>query len=115
VAFDPDLEFSAQLFDSDSDSGVPTASGPRGAPRCRRCGGSLAQLEPVTLHVTASLRDFAPIGMTIRLPGYRCASCGLEQAPPDEFSAGGVYTSVARTSDGGKALDAAVRSLGLEP
>jgi hypothetical protein len=112
VGVRPGLDFSAQLFDSDS--GVPTASGRRGAPRCHRCGNALARLEPVALHATANLKGFAPIGMTVQLAGYRCPSCGLEQAPPDEFSAGGVYIR-GRASDSGKALDAAVRSLGLEP
>ena len=108
-AFDPGLEFSEQLF---ADEGVPTAKGRKGDPICRACGAELGHPEPVTLTATAQLNGFAPISMTVRASGYRCASCGLAQAPPGEFEAGGMYSKV-RPTDAGRALDAATESVGL--
>jgi hypothetical protein len=107
-AFDPGLDFSTQLFDD----GVATAKGRRGAPKCARCGAALGETETVELAATAHFDDFAPIGMRLRLLGYRCPACGLEQAPPGEFDAGGMPVS-GRSTDTGRALDAAVKSIGL--
>lgn len=106
-AFDPGLEFSTQLFDD----GVPSARGGRRFPKCFGCGASLANDEECTFHASANLDGLQPIGMTLRLPGYRCPSCGLEQAPPHEFDISSRGHS--RTSDTGRALDAALRSIGL--
>jgi len=112
-AFDPGLDFSTQLFFDDG--GIAVADGSHGAPRCRRCGAGLARPENVTLTATAAvLEGLVPIGARVRLVGYRCASCSLEQAPPGEFDARG-FRSSRRSSDSGKALDAAVRSIGLSP
>ena len=108
-AFDPGTDFSAQLFEDDG--AAPTAKGSAGAPRCRSCGADLGELEPVTLTGTAQLDGFAPISMTLHLRGYRCAACGLAQAPPDEYAA--YFRTHGRSSDTGRALDAAVTSLGL--
>jgi hypothetical protein len=107
-AFDAGLDFSEQLFYD----GVATAKGRRGAARCSGCGAALGDTEAVELAASAQFDDFAPIGMRLRLLGYRCPGCGLEQAPPGEFDAGGKYGS-ARSTDTGKALDAAVKSIGL--
>jgi hypothetical protein len=107
-AFDAGLDFSTQLFYD----GVATAKGRRGAAKCSRCDAGLGDPEPVELTATAHFDDFAPIGMRLRILGYRCPSCGLEQAPPGEFDAGGRYGS-SRSTDSGKALDAAVKSIGL--
>ena len=109
-AFDPGTDFSEQLFFGDS--GVATARGPRAAPRCRRCRADLQELQDVILEASARVEDFAPIGLRIHLLGYRCPSCGLGQAPPHEFDAG-TWQYRGRSSDTGKALDAAVGSVGL--
>jgi hypothetical protein len=106
-AFDPGLEFSEQLFYD----GVPTADGRRGTPTCRSCRTPLDALEEINLSASAHLEGFQPIGMNARLLGYRCPSCGLSQAPPHEFDIG--TRSTARLSDTGKALDAAINSIGL--
>jgi hypothetical protein len=106
-AFDPGLEFSTQLFHH----GVPAARGGSRFPKCRDCGSSLAHPEEVTLRASAELDGFDPIEMAIRLQGYRCPSCGLEQAAPDEFDISSRGRT--RTSDTGRALDAAIRSVGL--
>jgi hypothetical protein len=106
-AFDPGLDFSTQLFYE----GVHAAHGGSRPPRCDGCGGSLASLEEVTLDASATLDGFEPIGMRLRLLGYRCPSCGLEQAPPHEFDISTRRHS--RSSDTGRALDAAVGSIGL--
>jgi hypothetical protein len=107
-AFDAGADFSTQLFYD----GVATAKGRRGAAKCSRCDANFGGTEPVELAATAHFDDFAPIGMRLRLLGYRCAACGLEQAPPGEFDAGGRYGS-SRSTDTGRALDAAVKSIGL--
>jgi len=106
-AFDPGLEFSSQLFDK----GVPAARGGRRFPKCRECGGSLANLEAVSFQASAALDGFQPIGMRLRLQGYRCPSCGLEQAPPNELDISS--RGHGRSSDTGRALDAAIGSIGL--
>jgi hypothetical protein len=106
-AFDPGLEFSTQLFRD----GSPEARGGRRFPKCCDCGGSLANLEDVTFHAAANLDGFSPIEMRLRLRGYRCPSCGREQAPPQEFDVSN--RGRARSSDTGRALDAAVASIGL--
>jgi hypothetical protein len=81
--------------------------------KCKDCGQSPElKVEPLELTATAHFDDFAPIGMRLRLLDYRCPACGLEQAPPGEFDAGGRYGS-GRSTDSGKALDAAVKSIGL--
>ena len=107
-AFDPGTEFAEQLFFAD---GVSTAKGSRSNPSCRRCGAALSVLEPVELVAVARLKGFAPIEMRVRLPGYRCPSCGLEQGPAHEFDRGD--RSRGAVGDGGRALDAAVASVGL--
>src|SRR4051812_28749831 len=107
-AFDPGLEFSEQLFYKDS--GAPSAKGRIGAARCRRCDAPLGDPEMVTLEAIASLTGFEPITMRIRLRGYRCPACGTAQAPAGEFDASRWGS---RSTDTGKALDAALRSLGL--
>jgi hypothetical protein len=106
-AFDPGLEFSTQLFYE----GVPAGHGGRRSPKCCGCGGSLANLEEVTLHASAKLDGLAPIEMQLRLLGYRCPACGLEQAPPDELNISS--RGHIRSSDTGRALDAAIESVGL--
>jgi hypothetical protein len=106
-AFDPGLDFSTHLFYE----GVHAADGGSSSPKCYGCGGSLASLEEVTLHACATLDGFEPIGMKLRLLGYRCPSCGLEQAPPHEFDISSRGRS--RSSDTGRAVDAAVASIGL--
>ena len=106
-AFDPGLEFSTQLFYE----GVPSGHGGRRAPKCCGCGGLLAGLEEVTLRSSAKLDGLPPIEMKLRLFGYRCPACGLEQAPPDEFDISN--RRHLRSSDTGRALDAAIESVGL--
>jgi len=67
----------------------------------------------VALTASAALKGFSPIGMRCRLLGYRCPACVLEQAPSDEFDVGA--RSSAHSTDSGKALEEAVRSIGLSP
>jgi hypothetical protein len=105
-AFDPGSEFSDQLF---YEGGIPIASGRRGDPSCRECKTSLAAQQEVTLHASANLDGFPPLEMTVRLLGYRCTTCGLEQAPPHEFDFRG-----APETDSGRALHGAVESIGLD-
>jgi hypothetical protein len=109
-AFDPGTDFSEQLFFAED--AVPTAAGSDAVPKCRRCRADLTTQQEVTLEATARIDDFAPIGMRVRLLGYRCPSCGLDQAPPGDFDAGGLRFH-RRSSDTGRALDAAVGSIGL--
>jgi hypothetical protein len=106
-AFDPGLEFSTQLFWD----GVPTARGGRRFPKCCDCGSSLSRLEDLTVQASANLDGFSPIEMRLQLRGYRCPSCGREQAPPQELDVSS--RGRARSSDTGRALDAAIRSIGL--
>jgi len=108
-AFDPGLDFSEQLFDG----GVATAQGRRGASECCRCGAELGEKSTVVLTASAHLNGFAPIAMRAQLLGYRCPACGLEQAPPGEFDVG--TRPSAHSTDSGKALEEAVRSIGLSP
>lgn len=106
-AFDPGLDFSTQLFYE----GVHAAHGGSDSSKCYGCGSSLASLEEVTVEAFAKLDGFEPIGMKLRLLGYRCPSCGLEQVPPHEFDS--FTRRRSRSSDTGRALDAAVGSIGL--
>jgi hypothetical protein len=106
-AFDPGLEFSTQLF---GDGGIATAKGRHGAPQCRGCGADLGLLEPVSLTASARLDGFVPISMTLRANGYRCDTCGLTQLPPGDLDIG---RWGARSTDTGRALDAAIESVGL--
>jgi hypothetical protein len=111
-AFDPGVDFSTQLFYDEN--GLATADGDRDAPACRRCGSDLGRTEVVTLEATAHLAGFAPIGLRIQVNGYSCSSCGLSQAPANEFAANfGIYSGFVQATDSGRALSAAVRSLGL--
>ena len=110
-AFDPGTDFSDQLFFGEN--AVRTARGSKGAPTCRRCGAPLDGQQQVTLMATAQFDNFAPIEMHMRLLGYHCPACGLDQAPPHEFDAGDIHTR-SRSSPTGKALDAAVESIGLD-
>jgi hypothetical protein len=109
-AFDPGGDFSTQLF---YDDGVPAARGGRSAPKCRGCGTSLGIPEKVTLQSAATLDDLPPMTMKVRLMGYRCPACGLEQALPHEFDI--TTRGGRRSSDTGRALDAAIESIGLHP
>ena len=106
-AFDPGLEFGKQLFYE----GVHTAGGSRRHPRCSQCRTSLLNIQEVTLPASAKLDGFQPIGMTVRMLGYRCPECGTEQAPPGAFDV--TMKSGSRSSDAGRALDAAFESIGL--
>ena len=110
-AFDPGTDFSDQLFFGAN--GLPTARSSLGTVKCQRCGAELNARQEVSLEASAQLAKFAPITMRVRLLGYHCPACGLDQAPPDEFTAGNLPFSTHRSSDAGKALDAAVRSIGL--
>lgn len=108
-AFDPGTDFAEQLFFAED--GVATAKGSRSNPQCRRCAAPLSAPEPVELVAVAQLKDFGPIEMRAGLRGYRCASCGLEQAAPHEFDRGDRNSRP--VEGGGRALDAAVASVGL--
>jgi hypothetical protein len=77
-AFDPGVDFSTQLFYE----GVPTARDDDGG-RCAGCEGGLdgaATLVVLTLDV--QLEGLQPVRARITAPGFRCPSCGLEQAAP---------------------------------
>lgn len=102
-AFDAGADFSTHLFFE----GIPFANDPLlGAPRCSRCDSELGEQETVELRANARLDGFSPIGFRTVLPGYRCAACGLEQAPHGSFDV--------RSSHGADALDAAVATIGLK-
>lgn len=107
-AFDPGTDLSTQLFWDKS--GIPRAKGTKRAPVCARCGTILGAPEQVELAAQVRLKGFEPIDFRTRLQGFVCQSCGLAQAPRGSFDR---TKSGGPVSDGARALDDAVRSIGL--
>jgi hypothetical protein len=104
-AFEPSREFAEQLFRTVAVARKPVLR----LERCARCDADLEQPTKIELRAEARLSGFGPIGFRTSVPGFRCASCGLEQAIPGSFDVG----KSGPVSDGALALAAAAATLGL--
>lgn len=106
-AFDPGADFSTQLF---WDGKIATAKRSlRGRSQCARCNSRLDEPFRVECHAQVQLEGFAAIDFRTRAPGFRCASCGLEQVAGQTFE----LSKFGSVSDGADALENAFRELGL--
>jgi hypothetical protein len=104
-AFDRGDRFAEELFRTVAVARKPLLR----QERCGRCGAELDEPQTIELRAEARVRGFGPIGFRTRVPGFRCAACGLEQAIPGAFEVG----KSDRTSEGALALAAAAATLGL--